>query len=71
MLLVQKIQEGLSTDDQRIVEEVESLAVVMTSTDHNSGTERCIEIANNYEDFDILINIQGDEPLVEARQLNN
>lgn len=61
----------VATDDQRIVEEVESFDgnVVMTSTDHNSGTERCIEIANKYEDFDILINIQGDEPLVEARQI--
>ena len=61
----------VATDDQRIVDEVQSFGghVMMTSTDHVSGTERCIEVSDNHGDFDILINIQGDEPLVDVAQI--
>ena len=41
----------------------------MTSSHHKSGTERCLEIAENFGDFDVLINIQGDEPLVDVVQI--
>ena len=61
----------VATDDQRIADEVKSFGgdVMMTSSDHVSGTERCIEVAKNNADFDILINIQGDEPLVDVTQI--
>jgi 3-deoxy-manno-octulosonate cytidylyltransferase (CMP-KDO synthetase) len=61
----------VATDDQRIADEVKSFGgyVMMTSSDHVSGTERCIEVVKNNEDFDILINIQGDEPLVDVAQI--
>ena len=61
----------VATDDQRIVDEVESFGgnVMMTSSDHVSGTERCIEVAEKHNDFDVLINIQGDEPLVDVAQI--
>lgn len=61
----------VATDDQRIADEVKSFGgdVMMTSSDHVSGTERCIEVAKNNADFDILINIQGDEPLVDVAQI--
>ncbi|WP_027420620.1 3-deoxy-manno-octulosonate cytidylyltransferase [Crocinitomix catalasitica] len=44
--------------------------VMMTSSDHNSGTERCGEVIQKYNDFDIIVNIQGDEPLIRPEQLN-
>ena len=61
----------VATDDQRVFDEVESFggAVMMTSSNHASGTERCIEVANSMGDFDVLINIQGDEPLVDVVQI--
>ncbi len=48
--------------------------VVMTSTKHSSGTERCAEAASLYEKesglrFSYVVNIQGDEPLIQSRQL--
>ena len=42
----------------------------MTKDSHPSGTDRCGEIAANFEDVDVVINIQGDEPLVDFRQLD-
>lgn len=42
---------------------------MMTSASHISGTERCIEVAEKHDDFDVLINIQGDEPLVDVAQI--
>ncbi len=59
----------VATDDQRIVDAVESFKIpdvkaVMTRVDHPSGTDRIAEAVAN-ENCDILINIQGDEPLME------
>jgi 3-deoxy-manno-octulosonate cytidylyltransferase (CMP-KDO synthetase) len=42
----------------------------MTSKKHNSGTDRCAEVAKKYPEYDLIINIQGDEPLVDFRQLD-
>ena len=62
----------IATDDTRIFERANQLGlnVVMTSTHHSSGTERCREALDNYEKelknkFDLVINIQGDEPLID------
>ena len=41
----------------------------MTSANHTTGTDRCGEVATNIE-ADIILNIQGDEPLVDYRQLD-
>jgi 3-deoxy-manno-octulosonate cytidylyltransferase (CMP-KDO synthetase) len=66
----------VATDDQRIYDAVEAFGgkVVMTSPHHASGTERCAEAASLYEGstglrFRYVVNIQGDEPLIETRQL--
>ncbi len=66
----------VATDDQRIVEAVESFGgmVVMTSPDHNSGTNRCLEAYRVYKkrqdiNFDVVVNIQGDEPLLDPEQI--
>ena len=62
----------VATDDHRIVVEVKSFGgdVLMTSANHSNGTGRCIEIAKKMDSFDIIINVQGDEPLVKSEQLN-
>ncbi len=62
----------VATDDQRIVDAVESFGgkVIMTASSHKSGTDRCCEAINKIdEDFDVIINIQGDEPFVDPSQL--
>lgn len=61
----------VATDDQRIFEHVQSFGgnVMMTSENHMNGTERCGEVIETYADFDIVINIQGDEPLIQPEQL--
>lgn len=62
----------VATDDQRIFDHVESFGgnVMMTSESHTSGTDRCGEVVEKYSDFDIVINIQGDEPLIRPDQLD-
>ena len=42
----------------------------MTLSTHVSGTDRCGEIAANFPEMDVILNIQGDEPLVDPRQLS-
>ncbi len=45
-------------------------AVAMTSDQHESGTERCIEVIQGYPEYDVALNLQGDEPLIEAEQID-
>lgn len=62
----------VATDDQRIFDHVKSFAgnVMMTNKDHQSGTDRCAEIAANLVGFDVAINIQGDEPFIDPQQID-
>ncbi len=55
----------VATDDERIFKEVESFGgdCVLTSPSHTSGTDRIAEVAQNL-DFDVVVNVQGDEPLI-------
>lgn len=61
----------VATDDQRIVEAVESIGgrAVMTSPDHPSGTDRIAEAVKGM-DAELIVNIQGDEPLLDAALLD-
>ena len=44
---------------------------MMTSSEHNSGTDRCCEIVENIENkYDAVVNIQGDEPFINPEQIN-
>ncbi|HUS11207.1 MAG TPA: 3-deoxy-manno-octulosonate cytidylyltransferase, partial [Pyrinomonadaceae bacterium] len=56
----------VATDDERILAAVKSAGyeAVMTSTEHLSGTDRIAEIAASIADADIIVNVQGDEPLI-------
>ncbi|NDW19525.1 3-deoxy-manno-octulosonate cytidylyltransferase [Dysgonomonas sp. 216] len=62
----------VATDDERIFNVVEAFGgnVVMTSPDHQSGTDRCYEacqkVGNN---CNVVINIQGDEPFIQPAQI--
>ena len=62
----------VATDDERVFQAVNSFGgeAVMTSKDHNTGTDRIAEVASKY-DYDVIINIQGDEPLIEADMINS
>ena len=62
----------VATDDERIFQAVEAFGgqVIMTRTDHKSGTDRIEEAASKINtDADVIINIQGDEPFVQASQI--
>ncbi len=62
----------VATDDQRIADEVESFGgkYVLTAGNHQSGTDRCAEVINKMPDYDIIINIQGDEPFIDPVQID-
>ncbi|MBD1432143.1 3-deoxy-manno-octulosonate cytidylyltransferase [Sphingobacterium sp. DN00404] len=61
----------VATDDTRIEEHVRSFAgnVIMTSSTHQSGTDRCAEVVSKISGFDVAINIQGDEPFISPLQI--
>ncbi len=76
--MLQRVYEGartarslrqvlVATDDERIAEACRAFGapVVMTSPTHPTGTDRIAEVARNLED-EIVVNIQGDEPLIEG-----
>ncbi|MCK5029471.1 MAG: NTP transferase domain-containing protein, partial [Bacteroidales bacterium] len=66
----------VATDDERIATEVRNFGgnVVITSKDHQSGTDRLAEAIvtiekETGENFDVAINIQGDEPFIKPEQI--
>ena len=84
-LMIERVYEQVSkslthvcvaTDDTRIAEAVSGFGgrVVMTSTSHRSGTDRCAEAsskvsAEDGRDYRVIVNIQGDEPFISPRQI--
>jgi len=58
----------VATDDERIKNAVEKFngKAVMTSKEHKTGTERIAEVAKKI-DADIIVNVQGDEPLISSK----
>ncbi len=66
----------VATDDERILKAVNAFGgeAVMTSSSHNTGTNRCLEALQIFSkikniDFDVIINIQGDEPMLHPDQI--
>ncbi|UCG78011.1 MAG: 3-deoxy-manno-octulosonate cytidylyltransferase [Nitrospirota bacterium] len=62
----------VATDDDRIYDKVLSFGgkAVITSSDHPSGTDRIAFVAKNL-DCDIIVNVQGDEPLIRGEQIDD
>lgn len=56
----------VATDNEKIASEVKSFGgrVMMTSPDHPTGTDRLAEVAASLPDYDIVVNVQGDEPFI-------
>jgi 3-deoxy-manno-octulosonate cytidylyltransferase (CMP-KDO synthetase) len=61
----------VATDDKRIVDAVRfsGCEAVMTRADHASGTDRLAEVALTLDDTAIIVNLQGDEPLISPRTI--
>jgi 3-deoxy-manno-octulosonate cytidylyltransferase (CMP-KDO synthetase) len=62
----------IATDDDRIRTVARSFGarVRMTRSDHLSGTDRAAEVASAEEDVEIVVNIQGDEPLISPEAID-
>ncbi len=63
----------VATDDERIFDHVSAFGnVIMTSPNHQSGTDRCFEAAEKWgQSFDVLVNLQGDEPFILPEQIED
>jgi len=64
----QRVAETIvATDDQRILQAVEQAGgeAMLTRADHPTGTDRLAEVAAAHPEADLIINVQGDEPLIE------
>ncbi len=63
----------VATDDKLIFDHVAKFGgkAIMTSEFHKSGTDRCAEVIGfaEYSDYDLVINIQGDEPFIQPKQI--
>jgi len=62
----------VATDDSRIADCVRAFGgeVMLTSPEHPSGTDRLGEVARQLADYDYYVNLQGDEPLLEAQAID-
>lgn len=64
----------VATDNQLIYDVVKDFGgeVMVTSDRHRNGTSRCAEVADKFaNEYDYIINIQGDEPLINQIKLTN
>jgi 3-deoxy-manno-octulosonate cytidylyltransferase (CMP-KDO synthetase) len=61
----------VATDDNRIADAIRLIGgeAVMTSPDHETGTDRLAEVAKNL-DADLIVNVQGDEPLINPATID-
>ena len=62
----------IATDDRRIYDHARAFGaqVMITSTNHYTGTDRCAEVATRYQDMEAILNIQGDEPFIDPQQID-
>lgn len=61
----------VATDDERIFDALKAFGgeVEMTSTEHKCGSDRIKEVADRHEDFEYIINLQGDEPMIKQEMI--
>jgi len=62
----------VATDDERIAQAVKAFGgeAVLTRPEHRSGTERVAEVAASHPDAEILVNVQGDMPIIEPAAID-
>ena len=62
----------IATDDMRIAEAAFDWGaeVALTSSKHQSGTDRIAEVVSRAREFSLIVNVQGDEPLIDPRLLD-
>lgn len=62
----------IATDDESIINRTKQFTndVEMTSTKHNTWSDRVAEVSEKYPEYDIVLNIQWDEPLVDPNTIN-
>ncbi len=65
-------QVVVATDDEKVFQAVQQFGgkVVMTSSEHQTGTDRLAEVASKYAEVDVIINVQGDEPLIDPKVID-
>lgn len=65
-------QVVVATDDEKVFQAVQQFGgkVVMTSSEHQTGTDRLAEVARKYAEVDVIINVQGDEPLIDPKVID-
>ena len=63
----------IATDDERIAAEARRFGALVELTDpeHASGTDRCAEVADRHPEFDLVVNVQGDEPFIRPEQIRS
>lgn len=63
----------VATDDERIYDVVraEGGEAILTRADHPTGTDRLAEVAEAYPEVDLIVNVQGDEPLIEPSVIDD
>ncbi len=62
----------IATDHQKIFDAATAWGadVMMTRIEHQTGTDRCIEVAKKFPEFETVINVQGDEPFLDPQEIN-
>lgn len=62
----------VATDDERIASAVEAFdgQYIMTRSDHATGTDRLAEVAMKMPEIEVIVNVQGDEPLIEPSNID-
>ena len=63
----------VATDHQKVLDVCKQHAIDATMTDknHNSGTDRCLEVASAINHRKFVLNVQGDEPFIDCKDLEN
>ena len=63
----------VATDDERIYDAVraEGGEAILTRADHPTGTDRLAEVVEAYPEVDLIVNVQGDEPLIEPSVIDD
>lgn len=61
----------VATDNQEIFDTCKNFGgkVEMTSVDHKSGTDRIAEVISRHDEYDLIVNLQGDEPLISTQNI--